>query len=174
MQTKFIQLITPTPEIAKAFNKWENDPVLIPLIRPNRNQAELAAQTSVTVATLTERLEHHFIYLIYLEEQLIGAMNFKIDFWYLYKKETGTAWIGMMIGEAFAREQGVGTKALVYLEKQIELQGLKRIELGVFACNTPALKLYKKGGYQEIGRIKKFTLWQGKMWSDIRMEKYLK
>jgi hypothetical protein len=28
-------------------------------------------------------------------------------------------------------------------------------------------------GYREIGRIDDFTYWQGKMWQDIRMEKYL-
>ncbi len=101
-------------------------------------------------------------------------MNFQTDFGFLHKKEPATAWIGMMIGEALAREKGVGSKALVYLEKQIKLQGLNRIELGVFAFNTPALALYKNGGYQEIGSTKEFTLWQGKMWADIRMEKYLK
>ncbi len=64
MKTKFVQLITPTPEIANAFNKWENDTKLIPLIRPNRNKVELAAQKPVTVAMLTERIKHCFIYLI--------------------------------------------------------------------------------------------------------------
>lgn len=52
-------------------------------------------------------------------------------------------------------------------------QGLKRIELGVFEFNQQAQKLYQKLGYKEIGRIDNFTYWQGKMWTDIRMEKYL-
>ena len=34
-------------------------------------------------------------------------------------------------------------------------------------------KLYQKAGYQEICRIPDFTFWQGKMWQDIRMEKYV-
>ena len=174
MKTKFVQLITPTIEMAKTFNKWANDPMLIPLLRPNRNQAELEAQTSVTVASLTERLEHNCIYLIYVDDQLVGEMNFLLDFDYLYKKESGTAWIGIAICEFSARHKGVGAKALDYLEKQIKLQGHRRIELGVFAFNTVALKLYKNRGYKEIGRIKEFTLWQDKMWADIRMEKHLK
>ena len=174
MKIKFAQLTTPTPEVAKVFNKWANDPMLIPLMRPNRNQAELEKQSSVTVSSLTKRLEHNFIYLIYVEEQLVGEMNFQIDFEHLYKQEAGTAWIGIAIGEGYARNKGVGAKALVYLEKQIEMHGSNRIELGVFAFNTPALKLYKNRGYQEIGHIKEFTLWQGKMWTSIHMEKYLK
>lgn len=173
MKTKFIQLTTPTPEIATAFNKWENNPDLKPLMRPNRNQADINTQALVTVDSLTKRLEHCYTYLIYLEDQLVGQMNFQIDFKHLYKNEPSTAWIGMGIGEIFGRNKGVGTKALVYLEKQIKSQGLNRIELGVFSFNKPALKLYKNNGYQEIGYIKEFTFWQGKMWTSIHMEKYL-
>ncbi|WP_342710115.1 GNAT family protein [Lentibacillus persicus] len=51
--------------------------------------------------------------------------------------------------------------------------GNQRIELGVFEFNKPAYKLYQKLGYREIGRIHQFTYWQGSMWSDIRMEKYV-
>ncbi len=170
---KFIQLTKPTPEIAAAFNKWDNDPVLKPLMRPNRTQADIDTQTHITLDSLIKRLEHCYTYLIYLEDQLVGQMNFQTDFMHLYKNEPNTAWIGMGIGEIFGRNKGVGTKALVYLENQIKSQGLNRIELGVFAFNEPALKLYKNNDYQEIARIKKFTFWQGKMWTSIHMEKYL-
>lgn len=92
---------------------------------------------------------------------------------FLFKKETATAWVGIVIGKAYGRNKGVGSKALIYLEEQIKAQGLKRVELGVFAFNKPALKLYKKNGYKEFGRIKAFTFWKNKMWTDIRLEKYL-
>ena len=173
MNLKFSQLITPTSTIVKTFNKWATDSTLVPLLRLNRNQVELETESSVTMASLKERLEHNVIYLIHIDGKLIGEMNFQIGFDYLYKKVPGTAWIGIAIGEVCMRNKGVATTALLYLEKQIKLQGLNRIELGVFEFNTPAIKLYKKAGYQEIGRIVKFTYWQGKMWSDIRMDKYL-
>ena len=48
---------------------------------------------------------------------------------------------------------------LEYLENEIKLQGLSRIELGVFEFNTNAIKLYQKAGYKEIGRIPDFTFW---------------
>ena len=86
----------------------------------------------------------------------------------------GSAWIGISIGEASARGKGTGTQAMEYLEEQIKTQDLRRIELGVFEFNTNAMKLYEKMGYREIGRIEEFTYWQGKMWTDIRMEKRLK
>jgi len=174
MNITFERLITPIPEIAITLSKWENDPMLIPLIRPNHNKEELEEQVCVTVESLSKRLEDHPIYLIYADGELVGEMNFQIDPDHLYKKESRTAWIGINIGEAFARGKGVGTKAMQFLEKQIQAEDLRRIELGVFEFNLSAIKLYKNLGYQEIGRINDFTYWEGRKWQDIRMEKHLK
>ena len=169
----FIKLTSVTSEIALAFNEWENNPELIPFIRPNRSQTDLDQRETVTAETLQKRLEHDVIFLIYEGEQLIGEMNYQVDPKHLFKKEPGTAWIGINIGEESARGKGAGTLAMQYLEQQIKLEGLKRIELGVFEFNTKAIKLYQKTGYQEISRIQDFTYWRGKLWQDIRMEKYL-
>ena len=174
MSITFRKLSTPIAEIATVLNLWANDPTLVALIRPSSNQEELEEQVFVTVESLTKRLEYHAIYLIYVGEQLVGEMSILIDPGHLFKKKTGTAWIGIVIGEITARGKGVGTQAMGYLEEQIQEQGSKRIELGVFEFNANAIKLYKKMGYQEIGRIGNFTYWQGRMWQDIRMEKYLK
>ena len=173
MDIKFKKLTQPTIEIAECLNKWENDPLLIPLIRPNKSKEDFERRETVTVKDLEQRLEHNHIYLIYLGDQLIGEMDYLVDPKHLYKKETGTAWIDIIIGEEVGRGKGVGYLALQYLEKEIKEQGLQRIELGVFEFNTHALKLYRKAGYREIGRLQNFTYWQDKMWQDIRMEKYV-
>gem|GEM_PF-263278 len=169
----FTKLTEPTAEMAEAFNRWENNPLLIPFMRPNRNQEDLDRREAVTVDDLAERIKHHQIFLIHLQGQLIGEMNYMVDPRHLYKKITETAWIGINIGEEIGRGKGVGYLAMQYLEEQIKLQGLKRIELGVFEFNTNAIKLYKQSGYMEIGRVDGFTYWQNKMWQDIRMEKYI-
>ena len=173
MDIEFRELTEPTPEIAQSFEKWENDPTLVHLTRPNRDLEALEAREPVSVKDLEERLKHHHFYLIYLEGRLIGEMDYQVDPKHLYKKETGTAWIGIVIGEDAGRGRGIGSLAMQYLEKQIQAQGLKRIELGVFEFNRNAIKLYQKLGYQEIARIEDFTYWDGRMWQDIRMEKYL-
>ena len=173
MNIKVTKLTKPTLEIADRFQKWENDPTLIPLIRPNKDQDALEAREAVTIENLERRLEHDQIYLIYLEDDLIGAMDYQIDPKHLFRKETGTAWIGIVIGEESARGKGIGLLALRSLEEEIRKQGLKRIELGVFEFNTNAIKLYQKAGYREIARISDFTYWEGRMWQDIRMEKDL-
>ena len=167
------KLITPDTKTANKLNDWTNDPTLVHLIRPNRDQEALETQVFVTMESLNKQLSDHAVYLIYKDKQLVGEMNFQIDPDHLYKKESGTAWIGIVIGEKSARGKGIGLQAMEYIEKQIQEQKLKRIELGVFEFNTHAINLYKKLGYQEIGRLDDFTYWKGKMWQDIRMEKYL-
>ena len=174
MSATFKKLSTPTPEIATKLNQWANDPTLVPFIRPNSDKEDLEKQVSMTVESLIKHLDDLQIFLIYDDGHLVGEMNFQIDPGHLFKKETGTAWIGIVIGESSARGKGVGPQAMKYLEEKIQEQGLKRIELGVFEFNVNAIRLYQKMGYQEIGRIDDFTYWQGSMWQDIRMEKCLK
>lgn len=173
MNIHFIKLTKPSPAIVKMFNRWENDPNLAPLTRPNRNKTDLERQVVITMDDLAQRLKHHYIYLIYLDDKLIGEMNYMVDPPHLYQKMPGTAWIGITIGKPEARGKGVGYMAIQFLEEQIKQHGLRRIELGVFEFNLKAHKLYKKLGYQEIGWIHDFTFWQNRMWSDIRMEKIL-
>lgn len=170
---RFDRLTDPTSEVASAFTKWENDPALVYLARPNAGQDDLERKTVVTMEEIHQRLKHTQMYLIYMDGQLVGEMSFQIDPQHLYKKEPGTAWVGITIGEEFARGRGLGLLAMQHLEDEIRKAGRKRIELGVFEFNVPAQKLYQKLGYVEIGRIPDFTFWQGKLWADIRMEKYV-
>lgn len=173
MNIQFEKLTDPTIEIVEHLNKWENDPDLIPFIRPNNTRDDLEKRELLTIEDLKRRLEHNHTYLIYLDDQLIGEMDYQIDPKVLYKKESGTAWIGILIGEEVGRGQGIGYLAMKHLEQEVKLQGLRRIELGVFEFNKNAIKLYKKLGYKEIVRINDFTYWQDKLWQDIRMEKYI-
>lgn len=173
MDITFKKLIEPDSEVLEYLNKWENDPALIPLIRPNRDKEALEMTEVLTVQDLEERLVHNHTFLIYLGDQLVGEMDYQIDPKHVFKKEPGTAWIGIIIGEEIARGKGIGHVALQYLEEELRKQGLRRIELGVFEFNASAIKLYQKAGYKEIGRVPDFTYWQDKMWQDIRMEKYI-
>lgn len=173
MNLMFTKLIEPNDVVLNAINRWDNDPDLIHLIRPTKNKEEQGQRWYMTLDDLRNRLESNHIYLIYLNDKLVGEMNYMVDPGHLYKTESGTAWIGITIGESDGRGKGIGYKAIQYLENEIKKQGLKRIELGVFEFNNQAFKLYQQLGYQEIGRISEFTYWNHKMWSDIRMEKYL-
>ena len=172
MNITYEKLTEPTAEFAEALGRWENDPDLKHLTRPNNNKEELEKDSVVTLDSLKQRLEHTQIYLIRMDGQIVGELSYQIDPRQLYKKEEGTAWLGITIGEKIARGKGVGFSAMQFLEGQIRQRGLKRMELGVFEFNNVAIKLYKKLGFKEIARIDNFTFWKDKMWQDIRMEKY--
>lgn len=173
MTVHIAKLTRPTEEIAAAFTKWENDPAIIHLIRPHQDQHDLDRRFTITVKDLEQRTEHHFTYLIFWNEQLVGEVDYQLDPPYLYKWDVRTAWLGIIIGEETARGKGVGRQAIQLAEAKLQQQGIPRIELGVFEFNANALKLYQNLGYQEIGRIENFTFWQDRMWKDIRLEKYL-
>lgn len=86
MTTTFIKLAQPTSNIVEVLNRWENDPALIPLTRPNKTQSELDRRDIVSLEDLTKRMEDHYIYLIYLDDELIGEMNYVVDPPFLFKK----------------------------------------------------------------------------------------
>ena len=174
MNVQFERITEPSQDIVDCLNRWENDPALTPLIRPNKSQADLERTRVTTLEDLADRLEDHHMYLISLDGRPIGEMDYQVGFPHLYKDEPGTAWIGINIGEEEGRGKGIGRLALEYLEREIMSQGLTRIELGVFEFNAPAIRLYQKLGYQEIVRLDGYTYWDGRMWQDVRMEKYLR
>ncbi len=173
MMVDYRKLTEPSVQVAEALTRWENDPELVPFTRYCKNQEEWERKKIVSPDGLAERMRRQTIYLVYLDDHLIGELSYEIDPALLYKKEKGTAWIGIVLGEEIGRGRGIGGGAMQYLEDQIRIAGYKRIELGVFEFNARARALYRKVGYVEIGRIQAFTWWQGKMWQDIRMEKLL-
>jgi RimJ/RimL family protein N-acetyltransferase len=170
---RYDKLIEPTAEIAAAMARWENDPELVPLIRHCATKDDLTQEKVVTIEVIRERLRTREIYLIYFRGQLVGEINYQVDPAMCLQKVAGTAWIGIHIAEKSARHRGIGYDAMMYLESEMRLHGLKRIELGVFEFNENARRLYRNLGYKEIGRVEEFTYWKGKMWPDIRMEKEL-
>jgi len=171
MTVEFERAAEATIELLEALNSWDNDPALVHLERPNRDQAALERRSEMDLETLAKRLDSHSSWLIRLDGRLVGEMNYMVDPSHLYRKVPGSAWIGIVIGEAEARHRGVGGLALGRLEEEIWKAGLARIELGVFEFNAPARRLYARLGYAEIATIKAFTWWEGRLWDDIRMEK---
>ncbi|WP_070328317.1 MULTISPECIES: GNAT family N-acetyltransferase [Exiguobacterium] len=173
MNITLVPLLEASDDIVQTFNRWNNDPEIVHLIRPARSEEELAAEQQMTVADLTDRLQTHDIFLIYADDRLVGEVNVMYDANHLYVQEPGSAWLGLVIGEAAGRGKGAGSEALRLLEERLRHQGTPRIELGVFGFNEAAHHLYKKLGYEEIARIDAFTYWNEQFWPDIRMEKRL-
>ena len=54
MNIKFRKLTEPTAELAECISRWENDPALIPYIRPNKDREALEAREVVTTKELEQ------------------------------------------------------------------------------------------------------------------------
>jgi len=71
------------------------------------------------------------------------------------------------------RRLGIGAKLIEVLLEEAKKQGLKVIVLDVYEKNLPALNLYRKMGFKEVGRIPKAIFWKGRYIDDIKMARIL-
>jgi len=74
-------------------------------------------------------------------------------------KEVGNAKVFILIGEDEYRGRGIGRTSMDYLINfAFKDLGLKTLHLDVDKMNTPAINLYEKVGFQELGMDGKFIL----------------
>lgn len=79
---------------------------------------------------------------------------------------------GIIIGKDF-RGEGIGEMMMrtTIAEATKHIQGLRMIKLDCFATNTPAIALYKKLGFTEVGRIPEALLHKNDYVDEIIMIK---
>ena len=176
MDIKFEKLNCKNDEQLNILLKWECDKELNHFIIPNRDKNKEIEYPTFEI--FKKRFEENLIYtsgiyIIYDGIKPIGNFSLQADPEHLIKKVKGTAWLGLSIGEKEYWGTGAAAEAMAFFERESVSFGLKRVELGVFEFNIRAQKFYKKMGYEEIGRLKNFTFWNGQYWDDIRMEKSL-
>jgi len=165
-----------TDEIVKKRIIWENDGEINHYTTPNFKEEVLPLRTYKEVYTDSlMRIDEKRMkdYLIFDDDLLIGECNIMMDPKLLYNKTKGSAWIGLVIGDAYYRGKGVGRVVMELLELECNKLNAKRIELGVFEFNIRAVKLYKKLGYKVITYLDDFTYYNEKWHRDIRLEKLL-
>jgi len=83
-----------------------------------------------------------------------------------HQKHVGVLGIAVKSGY---RRLGIATKLVETLLQEAKRQGLKVIVLDVYEKNLPALNLYRKMGFKEVGRIPKAIFWKGEYIDDIQM-----
>ncbi len=151
--------------------RWDNDKEIQHFLIPNFKNEEIPDITGEKLAGFLRGNESHKeIYMIIAQGENIGCFSIEFEFPHLYLKEKST-WISMCIGEKRFLGKGMAKKAMEFIENYSKERGYNRIELGVFEFNEKAQALYKKCGFQEIGRIPEFTYYNGNKYDDIRMEK---
>jgi len=173
MNLNFRELTSPEPAFMAKMAEWYRDPVIKYAIRPNNEAREMPDLSAEQLIEGFGRNPGKRTYVIEAEGQMIGELTIDTDFPGLTRQDIPSAWISILIGEKDWWGRGVGTEAMAFLESTSRRLGLQRIELGVFAFNEPALRLYRRIGYREIARLEHFTYRPDQWYADIRMEKWL-
>lgn len=155
---------------------WYNDRKIRHLAFPNADRSSYRRHISAEL--LRSKIENkpkknYRMYIIEWNHMPIGEMSIEIDAKQLKKRKQDSAWIGLIIGEEWARGCGLGKRVMKKVEALALEMGATRAELGVFIFNHKAIKLYEKIGYQEFARAPRTTWWDGQFWESIHMEKEL-
>lgn len=161
-------------DYVRLYLKWQNDGAIKHLFRFFESSEDL--KEPLTEKHLQERKRglkgtREERYVICVDGVQVGQVTVMMDPFMLFDKTPRSAFLGIFIGEDFARGKGVGTAAMNFAEERALAMGAIRMELGVFEHNSVAFQMYKKLGYVEIGRNRDFTYWDGRMWDDVRLEK---
>jgi RimJ/RimL family protein N-acetyltransferase len=159
--------------------KWANDPAVRHFSRLSANEAEyLKVTTPEEIASWNpvasaqaDFSKAKQSWMLLLDGEPVGEGSVAMDPPQALTKEPQTAWMGILIGEARARDQGLGARFFALLEQEARALGALRAELGVFEFNTRAIRMYERLGYRRIAESPDFTWWNGRKWADYR---YLK
>ena len=87
-----------------------------------------------------------------------------------HQKHVGVLGIAVKSGY---RRLGIATKLIEALLDEAKKQGLKVIVLDVYEKNLPALNLYKRMGFKEVGEFQKAIYWKGEYIDDVKMARIL-
>ena len=87
-----------------------------------------------------------------------------------HQKHVGVLGVAVKSG---CRRLGIATKLIEVLLEEAKKQGLKVIILAFTKRILPALNLYKRMGFKEVGRIPKAIFWKGEYIDDIKMARIL-
>lgn len=104
------------------------------------------------------------------QDRIVGLSSM----FFLRQKSGHIGDFGIMLDKDF-RHQGFGYKlsqSLINMGKE-KLDGLDLIQLGVFAENKPAIKLYEKLGFKVVARIPNKFKYENRYFEEILMHLWL-
>jgi len=119
-------------------------------------QMTLAEEESYLVSELESIAAGNTVKLFcFVNEKMAGVCDVHRDESLLTRKQH-TGILGLIIAKEF-RGEGIGEQLIraTISESKKRISRLQLIKLDCFATNSPALSLYQKVGFQEVGRIPK-------------------
>jgi RimJ/RimL family protein N-acetyltransferase len=158
----------------EAMSRWSNDPEIRHLASLHEDAEALAkfvspadvAKWAPRYRTTDPSVKKSWILL--MDGEPVGEGSVRMDAPHALTREKGTAWLGIVVGEARARDRGLGGRFFSLIEDEARKLGARRAEIGVFEYNSRAIRMYERLGYRKIGEIPDFTWWNGRRWTDYR------
>lgn len=158
----------------EAIVSWYKDPLLRPLVTVNFNDGKVMMPTEpLELKHHKEAQDTNQTYMILMDGKVVGDISIDTAFPMLCGDKEACGWLGICVGEAYARGLGAGYGAMKLIEEVARVMGLKRLELGVFAYNHKAISFYERLGYTRFETVVDFTYHEGTWHDDYRMEKYI-
>lgn len=158
--------------------RWTNDLSIRHLFQPFDSEEQSQQRLGLDATRMQGMLRKSLargkrVQLIEWRGRVVGEISIEMESAILYAPKPATAWLGIVIGEEYARGQGLGRNAMLHLEDLAKSLGAKHAQIGAFEFNTRAHRLYESLEYQELTTIPDITWWKGKRWKAIRMGKPL-
>jgi RimJ/RimL family protein N-acetyltransferase len=160
-----IRLTGMNPEDAPAIMKWHNDSEFARLIDAAIAHPHLKKSWEKIIEEQADAKDHFFFAIRPVDgESCIGLLELDNILW-----NNGVAWIAVGIGEPEHRGKGYAAEAMsLALDYTFDELNLHRVQLTVFAYNTPAIKLYERLGFTHEGTYREFIHRDGQRF-DMRL-----
>lgn len=154
-----------------AIRQWVNDPATTRYLSTRYWPAQTMVDTEEFLSRMLQSSHNGYNFVIAdkADERYIGQCDmFRID-WRLRSGE-----LGMVIGSAGERGQGIGTEALELMQAfAFQTAGLERLELEVHMDNIPAKRCYEKAGFFLEG-VKRHAYFSEGKYCDVGMMSILR
>lgn len=109
------------------------------------------------------------VYYAVLGEDVVGWADISVS---ANPRLAHRGFLGMGLHKAH-RGRGLGTQILQKSLKHAKDIGLEKVELTVYTDNEAAIRLYRKCGFTEIGKIKNYRKFNGRYFDCLQMELFL-
>ena len=130
-------------------------------------------EANIDVEKEAERIRKHLevgnLYLVAESEgRIIAQLACVVDLNYAITRHTAV--LGMSVDRSY-RNQGIAVRLMQKAIEWSQAKGLVRLELEVYAENKIAIHLYKKFGFEEEGRKRKYAYQRGRYYDSLIMSR---
>lgn len=124
--------------------KWFSDPE-VSCFLGGSEKYETSLESETQWFENYENSNDKLFYTIFFNHDPIGLVG-------LSKIQAENAELFIVIGSSEFWGMGIGTKAIIYIEKEAKKMGTKVINLSVHEENNRAIKLFLKSGYKKTNK----------------------